>query len=964
MSSFSKYPSSYQPRVANLVAGEAGALLSERLLLAGVDFGSAAEDANLLFVGAAWRGRARGDIVRLVGPADNISWAFESTGETAVSIDTVDEWLPVLLQDHGIGTQVESVAVDSRTHRLVTPDATLVALRPYEVEMTLNAGIEPHAISTANVASRAGTFKVGLGHGRDLGDGRWRYPLIDPSVDLVRDIVKSARQLRTVDNLSMATESNEVLPGWWSPPRSQWRDLLIESARASAQVTFAELVDGRALVGDLILTDTNAVAVAVPEPACAAITGRVVSFRCVGGRVSLAARARAEASGDGRLVLGPATFLVSPDRRADRRLAVGGSVDVAGVTMGVRDVSPRGLRVAGAWSVGDRLDLRVGTGHQVAPIRRAQVIHRTGETVGLRLLPRQELEFRGERAAIGDFRSVGVRDSRGPLAAHRVVIPAPSGGEIVGLLSETGTPVRTAVVIPPAWARTKESFSLLSQAIVASFEGATSGVSVLRIDYRQHRGESTSATARLGVELSALEFTATGALEDIRSGIRFLRARHPGCRVVLIGMSFSAPLCLRVAASGDADGLVQLMGGSDLQDLTRNATGGLDVVGDLRSGRATQPLNILGQYMDLTVSVTDAIRQRVMFLADSQDDAASIGVDLLWVVGERDAFVDPARVKSIVELAPRGQMVSVDCGHVPTTAAEAFAAFAPAVSYLRSVAGLDHETLIVPEEGQAIQTMLEEFEAVRGVVPEPDPEEFWRRYMLGGKGLLGYEVLAMTPEYRELMTTQAELLLESSPTRVVDIGGGVGTLLDYLHPAGPVRVDLFDLVGELVERARGRSHDALVELHADVWDSNGDEWPGCLRHADAVLLSLLLPVIDHPTSFLERLRQHIPSGCRVIASSLHPDVDLSMRFLAMIQEVSDGRLVPPVGMSTPTFVDALRDYQRNASELMWRSERGDIRLLTATELTGLFEDAGYVVDRSIRTFGQPAQGTIISARPC
>lgn len=526
---------------------------------------------------------------------------------------------------------------------------------------------------------------------------------------------------------------------------------------------------------------------------------------------------------DTTVVCAAPQLCLATERRAEPRLGLGLDSDLQ-LVMGearypVTDLSPRGL----AWFVAD------ADAHEppwaINDVLAASFEDERGESVALRVVVR-DLRNLGTGWQIGALHVPGVAHHRGAprLAESRAthLVPARSeatypservsfGGHderrIVGLVTQTRwhEGPMTVIVLPPAWARTKESTLRYAQLLVATFDRYERPLAVLRFDYGNTLGESHQDGEDLpGREAQYLTFS--GCVGDIRGAIAFVRRRFgKDARVVPLGMSVSGPLCLRAASNdGHCAALVGVMGASDIQDLTRMATGGIDYVSNYRAGLRSSVQNALGLLSDVDRWCADGEQHHLLHLQDAQLDAAAIRVPTLWVHGEHDAFVNIERLRSVLSLIDHDQkhLVTVPCGHTPLRGPDAVATLAPVVRFLLEQVGVSDAMVALPEESDL--DALEAQELARAPRPSlPSPTSFWRRYMASdGASGHGFDVLTTTRDYRSLMRDQVALLELPGGAELHDLGAGPGHVLDWIHAAEPGLVRLYDLLPEVLERAQ------------------------------------------------------------------------------------------------------------------------------------------------------------------
>lgn len=126
-------------------------------------------------------------------------------------------------------------------------------------------------------------------------------------------------------------------------------------------------------------------------------------------------------------------------------------------------------------------------------------------------------------------------------------------------------------------------------------------------------------------------------------------------------------------------------------------------------------------------------------------------------------------------------------------------------------------------------------------------------------------------------------------------------------------------------------------------------------------MSLFLSALPDPQGFLTVLRDQLPPGARVVASTIRPDADLSKVVTQLLEDLSFGRVPPIAGMTLADSIDAVRDYVNSAAWLLRLEEEGTFRFYDEVAFRGLFENAGFVVDHTQPSFGPPYQAWVLRA---
>lgn len=480
----------------------------------------------------------------------------------------------------------------------------------------------------------------------------------------------------------------------------------------------------------------------------------------------------------------------------------------------------RPLRV----SVGDRC-----IAENAAEIRYVAPLDAESVLVGVGLVEQPAAKAPRPQAPVSPARSgrpAVVRAFAPPPGARRVRFFNSRNEMVSGLLDTSvageGRFSAPVVIVAPAFGRSKECFSTLARWLCERFGRLGQPIAVLRFDYTHAKGESFIPPENRAPGRECLGFTASSAMDDLHAAIRFVHQTplFEAKAVVLVGYSMSAPLAIRVAATAPhVSQVISVMGAPSVQDALRNVMGGLDyVAGHLRCERHGL-VNMLGFLVDMDELCRDAVASGVATARDTERDVAALPapVQLSWLVGEHDGWVDRRTLDRVVAArrrGPRPDVFVVPTGHVPTMSEEAAAVAEEATRLVwRTVHGGELPGGAGPSPETLERVARDEWaRAPRAAVD--DRRAYWADYLLGrGDGELGFDILEWVGAYRELMALQLELLDARPGQALLDAGGGTGnllaTLLESRRPL-PARVDVVDLVPEALERARLKNREAIA----------------------------------------------------------------------------------------------------------------------------------------------------------
>jgi SAM-dependent methyltransferase len=558
-----------------------------------------------------------------------------------------------------------------------------------------------------------------------------------------------------------------------------------------------------------------------------------------------------------------------------------------------------------------------------------------------------------------------------------VEYPNEKGQPIRAIVDGVGEPRGApAVVIPPAWGRTKETLWPLAATLLATFERAGEPLVVVRFDGTNRRGESYLDPECRAPGEEYLHFTFSQAVRDLQATLDFLGA-SPGLgprTSIVVSLSLASIDARRAVAEetgGRIGGLVAAVGVVDLQSALRTISGGVDYGYGLLQGIRFGRHELVGVVADMDHTGLDAIAHGLGFLEEARRDFAAIRVPITWIHGRHDAWMDLERVRGALSCGDTSgrRLIEVPTGHQLRTSREALETFmliAEEVSEMalgRRLAGALPDLAALERRRTAERARLPR----RPV----DLRAFWRDYLLGRDRSLGMELMTATAAYRNFMEAQIRLLELAPASRVADLGSGTGDfpLLLARRPDLPpgLRVDALDYVPEALARGRERMRAAGraasgVRVERVVADLGRGVALADARY-DAALASLLVGYLGEPERFLRELARILRPGGRLVLSSLRRDADISKLFLDGLAEFSGREARTALAGEATSHFDALvRSFLNDAARLLDLEEQGRFRFFDPGELEALVAEAGFTDVSSRVAFGDPPQAVVVAAR--
>ncbi|MGB8959963.1 MAG: PilZ domain-containing protein [Candidatus Aminicenantales bacterium] len=416
------------------------------------------------------------------------------------------------------------------------------------------------------------------------------------------------------------------------------------------------------------------------------------------------------------------------------------------------------------------------------------------------------------RNAPGPSASLGQAD----LATPRVIrLENSHGEEIVGLvnssfpLDENPIPV---VIIPPAFGKTKEVLFGLALTLIQNFRAVGRPLAVLRYDGIRRKGESHRDPEASEPPWETLNSSTSQGADDLKTVIDWLRV-NPKLRassVVLVTFSLAA-LEARVVLRDPAyqrqvHYWISCMGALEFRDMMNRINCGLDLLEQFQLGINLDVYPILGNYIRHLPYASDIIANGVGTLEQAREDMGHIALPITWIYGQHDKWIKSEFIRDVMSVqaeAPR-EILSVPIGHNARTSREALRMFG-------TITSLIHRFI----EGSMIQPILpsrKDMEVMRRSEKDRLPprdlknrKSYWRHYLIGEGNLLGFDIMAMADEYKQLMSDQLHALDIHPGDRLLDLGGGTGNFVEHtLRSIGeiPIHVTIADLVPEAMKQAR------------------------------------------------------------------------------------------------------------------------------------------------------------------
>jgi ubiquinone/menaquinone biosynthesis C-methylase UbiE/dienelactone hydrolase len=577
---------------------------------------------------------------------------------------------------------------------------------------------------------------------------------------------------------------------------------------------------------------------------------------------------------------------------------------------------------------------------------------------------------------------------------HVVQYDNKKGEKIVAILNATfdllqvqkrvKTPV---VIIPPAFARRKETTCLLASTIVETFRKNGKHVLVLRFDGIRTVGESHNDEECNSNGSEMIHHTLSQLVDDIETTIDYVRDNPlfipDGIIVISFSMaSVAARRAVRLNRGRDVCYWISCMGASDPDDLIRNSTGGIDYLKLYDRGEKQSVKQVLGHMIDVDRYCADLTCHKMAYLQDARDDMASINVPVTWIYGRYDYWINRHRVQDIMSIQSEGErkIFEVLSGHIVKTSEEAINIFKIIAESIWSRFNPVSVKARLPS--MQLQARLEKAEWSRVKKQRLDYKKYWRSYLLGDeKEDFGFDIITLTDEYHELMKKQVALLDIAKEDISIDLGGGTGNFIQtYIESQAPVDngksgnripcVIMVDFVREALSAARTKhktigSADLTCKPNLGYVEANLDLNEGSMalpfkgNSVDKILASLFVSYIKKPGLTLNECFRVLKPGGKIVVSSLKPDIDMSKPIQELIQKIKTAEELRYFqDKDRAQIMRAVQIYINSAAYLLDLEEEKVFRFYNADELKELLACSRFKNIQLHETFGQPAQGVI------
>ncbi len=190
---------------------------------------------------------------------------------------------------------------------------------------------------------------------------------------------------------------------------------------------------------------------------------------------------------------------------------------------------------------------------------------------------------------------------------------------------------------------------------------------------------------------------------------------------------------------------------------------------------------VLGNLVNVDSYVADGVVNSVATLEQAREDMRHLDLPITWIYGQFDNWVKSEFIRDVMSVqvdAPR-EVISVPIGHNARTSKEGLRLFGTITSLIYRFL---HKQLIQP-----VMPGRKDMEVMRRAEKDRLPPrklknriKYWQRYLIGDDKLLGFDVMALSDDYQQLMGDQLAALELRPGDRLLDLGGGTGNFVEHL----------------------------------------------------------------------------------------------------------------------------------------------------------------------------------------
>lgn len=406
-----------------------------------------------------------------------------------------------------------------------------------------------------------------------------------------------------------------------------------------------------------------------------------------------------------------------------------------------------------------------------------------------------------------------------------------AGKKITALLNYTSKDIIAPVIIlPPAFGKKKETLSPLVSTLITNYRNLNKDIITIRYDGINRPGESYNEEMfpKRGYEM--LHYKITQGLDDLKSTIHYVynNPLFKPSMVILVAFSMSALDARKIIIDQNnekIDYLINVMGATCGQSSFGNVMGGMDIIGNSRIGIRNGLSGVLGHLLDVDIIATDLIDNKYAYITDARLDMSKVSIPVTWIYGKYDRWIPENEVKDVMSIKACGmrEVIEIPTGHNLRSSDDAIKTFKLITKLIYRMQYNKNIRPIGPDRENMVRLITYERERL-DKTEEFKPDDYWKNYLIGKGGSVGYDFYKNIKEFREFLALQSKLIGLEKGEVFADIGCGTGLFIENMlltlsgqgKNINDTHIVLVDLVQEALDKSRAKceklfnSHKSLL----------------------------------------------------------------------------------------------------------------------------------------------------------
>ncbi len=517
------------------------------------------------------------------------------------------------------------------------------------------------------------------------------------------------------------------------------------------------------------------------------------------------------------------------------------------------------------------------------------------------------------------------------------------------------------IVIPPAYGETKRDY------ISTAYYLTVNGFDVVRYDNTDHIGESDGEIANTNL------LTMRDDLIDV---FDYVEQTFSVKRIGIVASSLAVRIAIKACAQDKRIGfLLSLAGLVDLES-SLNLIYREDLVESYRSGKRWGMVDIMGfeVHDDL---IGAAIKNNVASLADTKDDIKNVECPIVFLVAEKDAWVNYKDVEAICENKDNCKAYVIPSAfhqiqENPRLARIVIMQIVKfCIEYIKNE-NKQIDSIFEPDVRYLVKQNKVEMASLKALtkITKEGEKNFWDSY------LSKYLIITKSDDFRSLLDFIVNSFGEiRMGDKILDAGCGNGHFGSWLirrilesqafnnsaQKKEYTSADIYyyagvDFVYNALHEAQ-RIHNGIMIDYLKIRRYNCFDLIKCqyilsdlekqlpfkTDYFDNICCNLVVSYLKNPVGVIKRLREVLKSGGKIIVTSLKPYSDLSLVYSNYANNIE-----------TEEELLEGRKLLSAAGKIRQKEKEGHYHFFAEEELSDLMSEAGFIGINIFRSFGDQA----------